>query len=293
MRKHQGAWLGISGIFIFIGIIIIVVTGIIMVNNGDTFGYNIFEKFESEANTMGMTNKKEDLENANVKKIILTGNYGKVEFLKGDRFSYEIIGNEVDSSMFTHEVENDTWRINIKNRSGFYFFGFGKDDHISKLRITVPSTEVLDSISVKINAGTIEVERLAAKDLKMEMGAGSLDADEIIGENSLYLSVSAGKCKVKNMIGANPRLRCEAGQIDAGGALTGTGMVNCGVGQINLELVGDVKNYDYSVACSVGAIRVNGDQVGGIATKHSKSTNAENYFDLDCGVGQINLKFIP
>lgn len=292
MRRSWRFLLSLSGILIFVGVLLTIIAGTSMIKNEDYFIFNYFEKYESEVNDMNGFNKKEDIENANIKNIILTGNYGKVEFQKGDRFSYQINGTEVDSSMFTHTVENDTWRINVKNRAGFYFFGFGKDDHISKLIITVPSTQVLDSINIKVNAGTINVERLAAKELKMEMGAGSLDADELIGEGSLSLSVSAGKCKVNNIIGANPRLRCEAGQISAKGVLTGTGKVNCGVGQIDLDLVGDVSDYDYDVSCSVGAIKVNGSQVGGIATKNSKKNGAANKFDLDCGVGQINLKFI-
>ncbi|MDR1699716.1 MAG: DUF4097 domain-containing protein [Lachnoclostridium sp.] len=297
MKKSYRITLCLAGSLIFIGVIIAIAAGILIVKNGgdisESYGFfvqNIFREYEREENDMERTNQTIDLETGEIKRIVLTANYGKVEFVKGDRFSYQVIGTDVNSSMFTHGVDQDTWRINIKNRSGFYFFGFGKDDHISKLIITVPSTEVLEEVTLNMNAGTVEVERLAAKKLKMEMGAGSLNAEELVGEDSLTLSVSAGKCKVEHMIGANPNIRCEAGQIDANGVLTGTGKIKCGVGQIDIDLVGDMKDYDYDVTCSIGTIRVNGNQVGGFATNSHKSTNAANMFDLDCAVGQIDLR---
>ncbi len=297
MKRSNKVLLSLAGSLISIGIIVTIIGAVFIIRDGaefgeyfGVFGHHYFRSYEREENRMERTNQKIDLETVDINRIVLTANYGKVEFLKGDRFSYQIIGTDVDSSMFTYGLDGDTWRINIKNRSGFYFFGFGKDDHISKLIITVPSTEVLEEVSLKMNAGTVDVERLAAKNLKMEMGAGSLNAEELIGEETLALSVSAGKCKVEHMLGVNPRLRCEAGQIEAKGVLTGTGKINCGVGQIDLDLVGDINDYDYDVACSVGTIRVNGNQVGGIATKSQKSTSAGNMFDLDCAVGQINLR---
>lgn len=292
MKRTSKIILTLACIFLTAGILTVMITGAIIIKNGNIPEIIYSNNFESGDNNM-TTNQTVDIENQDIKNITLTGNYGKVEFIKGDRFAYEVIGTEVDSSMFTHDVTGDTWYINIKNRSGFYFFGFGKDDHISLLRITVPNTEVLNGVNVKLNAGSVQVERLAAKSLSMEMGAGSLEADELVGEENLRLTVSAGKCKIDHMIGKNPYFRCEAGQIQAKGILTGNGSVNCGVGHIDLDLIGDISEYDYGVSCSVGAIKINGNQVGGLATKNSKQTGLTNNFDLDCGVGQINLDFIP
>lgn len=293
MKRANKVMLKISGILLGLGLIFVVVTGIIIVATGN-YRYTAlwYDEIESEDDSMA-SGQSIDLSNANIKNISLEGNYGKVQIIKGDRFSYEVVGTEVNSSMFTHEVSEDTWKIKVKNRSGFYFFGFGVDDHISLLKITVPSTEMLENVKIKLNAGSLNVERLAAKNLEMEMGAGSLEAEELIGEEKLKLTVSAGKCKVDNMIGKDPYIRCEAGQIKGKGILTGQGKVNCGVGQIDLEVLGNLEEYDYTVSCSVGAIKVNGSQVGGIATKNSKKLGAANNFALDCGVGQINVDFVP
>ncbi len=299
MKKVLKSFLILSGIFIFAGIVTVTVTGIIAAKNGtsiiDLSNIRLGAHFgdgDIESEDYDMSTGQQTVELSDIKGIALSGNYGKVEFVKGDRFAYEIFGGEVDSSMFTHDVENGVWKISIKNKSGFYFFGMGSDDHISKLRITVPSTEILDDIFINLSAGSVNVERLAAKNLRIEMGAGSLEADELVADESATLSVSAGRCKVKNLIAKNPIFRCEAGQIDARGILTGQSEVKCGVGQIGLDAIGNRDDYDYNVKCGVGAIRIDGEQIGGFGTKNSKSHGKENSFKMNCGVGQINLDFV-
>ena len=296
MKTVNKVLLILAGVFLALGIAVITITGCIAASHGTSlFGelrqcfHWIPTEYESEANVM---TEKNTIDLSGVKGIQLTGNYGKVEIVKGDRLSYEVYGNEMDSSLFTHDVVDGIWRINVKNRSGFYFFGIGSDDHISKLRITIPSTQAFDMVSIKLSAGSVSMDRLAAKTLRIEMGAGSLDANELVGEDKISLAVSAGKCKVKNIIGKDSYFRCDAGQIDATGILTGNSEVKCGVGQINLNVVGNRQDYDYKVDCGIGQIRIDGQSASGISNSRGKVSGASNTFNMDCGIGQINLDFI-
>ena len=80
-----------------------------------------------------------------------------------------------------------------------------------------------------------------------------------------------------------------AGFFSYEGRLNGNAQLECGAGEMVLNLKGDPKDYNYIMECGIGEIVVNGATYSGIGQEHVIQNAADKTIHLECGVGQIEV----
>lgn len=199
-------------------------------------------------------------------------NAGVVTIKNGDAFRITV--NNYPKSSIVSKIETDSltgakqWIIDEKK--GFRLQVGIIDDETQSVTIELPKD-------------------FTARELNLRLGAGILEANNIQAEKS-NISIGAGTLTIRNLVSKNSTIECGAGELIASGTLTGENTVKCGVGTVDLNLIGNPDDYFYSAKVGLGDIIINGDTWGGIANEFNQgSKNSTNSFNLECGMGDLNL----
>jgi hypothetical protein len=129
------------------------------------------------------------------------------------------------------------------------------------------------------------------KELEIDMGAGSLEAQEI-QVRELSIDMGAGSCLVEQMfVSEEANLGAGAGRIQVG-LFTGRDLeASCGAGEISICLAGGYQDYDYELESAIGQIVLGGKSFSGFAHDQEIKNQASQKVELDCGVGKIEVTF--
>lgn len=127
--------------------------------------------------------------------------------------------------------------------------------------------------------------------VNLEMGVGSLAAENIqIGEK-LTVDIGAGEVKLERVTAKEVVAECGVGKFSMRGSVGGNMTVNCGLGECGIQLDGKENDYNYDISCALGKININGNSGGHFAsTKRMMNTNVIGTIKLECGLGTIKLE---
>ena len=146
------------------------------------------------------------------------------------------------------------------------------------------SREETDEIIVQIP------ENHHLENMSVSIGAGKLKAENITVMERLGLEVGAGKAKLKNMHVRNLAIECGVGKCHYEGVLEHDMKVQCGVGQVKAELDAEESDYNYSISCALGKIKINDNSMGTFASEKTiQHANARGNIALECGLGNIHV----
>lgn len=122
------------------------------------------------------------------------------------------------------------------------------------VRISIPQGSHLEQLKISVGAGdVIGGDAVWADRCELDVGAGSLELEEL---NTKELTAK------------------------------------CGVGEIELELVGKKEDYSYSLSCGIGEIELDDTQYSGLDMEEQiDSPGAKRMITLKCGVGNIDVDF--
>ncbi|MEG1931595.1 MAG: DUF4097 family beta strand repeat-containing protein [Pygmaiobacter sp.] len=185
---------------------------------------------------------------------------GEFVLQQGDNFAVE--ASTSARSSVTSKVESGVWKIkttqknNIKQREGV-------------VTITIPYDYDLEELELDLAAGSITVNDITAQQANIVVGAGEIDFTG---------------CTL-----ANAEFECAMGQLTFEGTLTGRGTINCGMGQIDIFSTGNAADYGYGLECGMGSVDILGHSYSGIGHETSINVNAPNYFDIECGMGNVSF----
>lgn len=172
--------------------------------------------------------------------------------LPSDDENWKIVGEAVPSD-FEVKAGGGTLKIS-GNTNRFWGFGLGESGG-SGIEIYVPKNAKLKEIDLDVGAGEVAMED------------GSL-----ISCKKLTLDVGAGSCTLN---------------VD----LSGDADVECGVGEIVLNLQGKESDFDYAVECGIGSVQIGDAEYSGLGTDKTISNKSKKKIDAQCGVGSISIDF--
>ena len=66
---------------------------------------------------------------------------------------------------------------------------------------------------------------------------------------------------------------------------------DCGMGNMDMSLLGQYVDHDYEVDCGMGSVRIGDMTYSGMSSGQNVDNNTDSEFDLDCGMGSINISF--
>ena len=111
------------------------------------------------------------------------------------------------------------------------------------------------------------------REVDLEIGAGQASIDGLIAD-SLDVSVGAGRADIK---------RLDVKEMSA----------KTGAGDLNVEILGEEKDYSYQLECGIGNITIAGQSYSGLGNeKKIRNENAKGELDIECGVGEVKIEFV-
>ncbi len=249
MKKSTNVILIFSTIFIIVGII----TTIIALLLGAKFYDYKLDNFNQ-------------IYEDNISSININIEAGEVIVKEGDSFKIE--ASNIIESKLKSEVNDNTWEIEYLQFKNFFYnllnnsFSFN-----SKITIYIPSDTIIDKFDIDLGAGKGLIKKLSAKDIKVNVGTGSLIINDLYSEKS--------------------SIDCGVGNVDISGRMIGYNKIDNGVGSINLNLIGNEKDYNYRYDIGIGEVKLNNIKYA--SDDNYINNNANNDFNIDCGVGSIEI----
>ena len=209
---------------------------------------------------------------------------GEVQIITGD--SMEVAVTDMFENAISSYVENGVWYIT----DSLLGSNTVHSEYTPKIVITIPKDLNLEFIDFYLAAGLMDADNLVAKDIKLEVDAGSMEVYYLMAEDSLSVKNGVGEVKIYDAKVNNLTIDEGIGAISVTGIITGHNVVNGGIGEVKLTLT-DRKEIDfnYKVSCGIGDARIGGKKFHGDSeiTKFDRS-NAD-YFELNCGIGQVAI----
>lgn len=231
-----------------------------------------------------------------VESIDLQVAFGEVIIKNGDSFSID--ANHIVENSLKSYVEDGVWYIDegyntsrsiFGGNISFGNFGLWNRKYSPKIVITVPEDFQADSFHIDVDAGDVQIDTIIAKEGSFSVGAGRLTVDHIKIEHESRYSVDAGSMTLSDVELKDITLDCGVGKITVRGVLVGDNDISCDLGDIELDLKGDSKDYSYDISSDIGNVTVDGRKYyNGLSSIDNKTGNS---LKLDCGIGKITVDF--
>lgn len=179
------------------------------------------------------------------------------------------------------EIKEDNNTLILRDKKKMFF-------NKTEAKIIVYLPEIIyDSVAIELGAGKLDIENLTAKDISIELGAGKTTINQIVALNSLTINSGAGKLDILNGSINNLDLDMGTGSVYINSAITGNSRVDCGIGSINMNLLGDNSNYELKINKGIGTITVDNNKI----SDNTVIGSGNSKIDIDGGIGEINIKY--
>jgi hypothetical protein len=194
----------------------------------------------------------------------------------------ESVRIETNNEYITSWVDGSTLNV-VEKSHGFFGWG-GTGD----LVIYVREDTVFDSVEIEIGAGTLDVERLEARDLKLNLGAGKTAIDELVATRRAEIDGGAGVVEIRGGELHDLDLDLGAGKAELRARVVGNGRVTAGVGKTELTLIGREEDYRLRIDKGIGSVTLDGRSLSDGESVGSGTTLIE----IDSGVGAVEMKIV-
>lgn len=186
---------------------------------------------------------------------------------------------KTNSEYIESKQEGNQLIVSEKNHAWFF------DHEDNDLVVYVPNDYVFDAVSIHSGAGKIDIDTLNTKHLYLDLGAGKITIDHLIATEQSEINGGAGKFTINDGELHNLKMNAGAGKLTLTSKIVGTSEIDCGVGKVNINLLGSVDDYRIEVDEGIGSIDV--DQL----TKYDDYYgNGDNFISIDGGVGSIDVR---
>ena len=159
-----------------------------------------------------------------------------------------------------------------------------------KVTIAIPEGKKFEEVTFCTNAGRIEITHpVTAENVDFEINAGELVADQVMAADEFTAKVDAGRLDVAHFSAETLETDCGMGEIAMHGKVSDGLSANCGMGRIDLGLIGREEDYDYTISCGIGVVKLNGKSYTTLGTDKDIDHDSDNEIELSCGMGEIDL----
>lgn len=201
---------------------------------------------------------------------------------------------------FLEESEDGDFHVEAENTRKFQGYVSGKTLFIkgtmktgsdSEIVLQVPAGFSFEKINMELGAGAMELGDMRAKELDLEVGAGQITADSLTVD-SLLVAVGMGEIVIDDMQVNKLDAQVGMGNFRAEGAVSEKVIVECAMGNIDMKLAGSEKDYDYSIECGMGNVKIGGSTYSGLGNEKDIDNDADRKMDVECAVGNIEIRFV-
>lgn len=193
---------------------------------------------------------------------------------KGDTFKAEsnnkYISSRQDKNKLYITEKNHNW-LNDNNN----------------LIIYIPADYVMDNVLIDSGAGKVNIEALSTKELYLNLGAGKVSINNLNVLEKTKIDGGAGDIIIDALEVHNLDLNMGIGKLSFNSKLIGKNKIDCGIGKMELFLIGTLDDYEITLDKGLGKATL--DEI------NMKDNNTYgmgiNKIDIDGGVGNIDINF--
>lgn len=188
---------------------------------------------------------------------------------------------------FLLETNDPSLEIKVKDRTLCITEdeGWGrrqKEDAL--LVLTVPAEFLFRMVEMTVGAGNVWIEDLRVEHLDLELGAGSVKIDMLRAESSAEIEGGAGELKINGAL-KDLDLDMGVGALELRAELIGKASIDCGIGEVQITLLGGMENYTVKASKGIGEVTLNGEDLpGGTAVG-----NGNTSVSVSGGVGTVRI----
>lgn len=209
---------------------------------------------------------------------------GEVEIRTGD--TMEVLVTDMYEGAISSYVEDGIWYIT----DSLLGEGSVHSDYCPDITITVPKDSSFEHMMVYLAAGWMNADRLTARELHLEVDAGSLKIHHLAAEEFLTVKNGAGEIIIYDAAASNLTVEQGVGAIDITGDITGFSTIKGGIGEIELSLTNRPEiNFNYKVSGGLGEVEIGDRSIRGNSENFSFDSDTADYFEIDCGIGRIEI----
>ena len=150
----------------------------------------------------------------------------------------------------------------------------------------------------KVCVGTEDIDERANLQIYKEGNTLNIETDlennriNQAGTIILYLPQDVKFYEMDISVGAeNADVAVAAGAAEIQGIMAQEMYLECGVGSATLVLHGEQEDYNYSLECGMGEVKIADGSYSGIAVEQQIYHGASKNLNIECGMGSVNVKF--
>lgn len=176
--------------------------------------------------------------------------------------------------------ENGTLKIHEKGTPSF-----NTSDLV--LKISLPSASNFKTVKIEMGAGKTHIANLNTDILDLNLGAGKNLLEQLEVNNQTKIESGAGLTEILAGTLNNVDFDLGVGKVFINAGILGSSKIECGVGAVELNLIGNQEIYQLNVEKGIGSIYVadkiynNDDTIG----------NGNNHLKIEGGIGSIKVGF--
>lgn len=213
-----------------------------------------------------------DVDASEVKSIELELDAGNFEIKesKDGSFYYETDG----VMRVTSSYRNGTLKVTGDLINKWTLFGSSNGNTVSvgSATIYLPN-RIYEEINLDIGAGEFTGYIPECEALSVRLGAGECDFDSVKAKETEF-QVGVGECHIGML---------ETDEMDA----------DIEMGEISIGIVGEENDYDYDIEVGAGEVHIGTRTYSGIGSGGSRDNGSDRKIDVECGMGEVRLDFIP
>lgn len=246
---------------------------------------------------MNRVEKRDEFVAAEVKKLVLEVGYAECKVVETatDKIEVEAILDEENADRYACLLTDGVLKVDASKANKTISLSDGKKSALEKqeITITIPYNMELEELELCVGAGTAKLTNISTKydKVKLEVGAGKLNADTLAVSTHADIEVGAGAVDVQNLTAKTANVECGVGRMVVKGAVESDINAGCGVGSLEMTLDAVESDYNYDIDCGLGSVVINGSKRGGLFATAADMVNAgaKGKMRLECGIGKIEL----
>lgn len=224
-----------------------------------------------------------DVLNNNVETMNYTKEYVNINSIEMDIAATELVIQKAEVLKIEGEALPTDYKFEEKD--GILKIKNKKVAQNSKLVVYIPN-DMLE-LDIDIGAGKIQIEDIKVSELNLDTGAAVTSIKKLNVVSSADIDAGVGEIVIEDSDIYNLDMDAGVGTVEYSGYLRGTSDIDCGVGNININLSGTDVMYKIIAEKGIGELEVNGNKLSGTQTLG----NGSNVIKLSGGIGSLNIEY--
>ena len=188
---------------------------------------------------------------------------------------------ETNNEKVHFDEENNSLKIKEDSRNWL------SQNNKGGLILYLPENSQFKTVEIQAGAGKIQIENLVTDFLSLELGAGETSIQRLNVSENCKIESGAGKVSLLDGRIKNLDLDLGVGKFELTSSLLGSNKINAGIGSLELNLLGNKKDYLIKADKGIGTIHV--DEA--VVSDDSTIGTGENTIKIDGGIGNIDVSF--